>query len=228
MPYYSPLIHLEEIRIESLQAGLKDLIYGLLPSKPLFDHYSERFHYSTADVRGMLAVLTLIGFADHRSGPTLRWQRFVELPPARRRTLLRGYVEAAFSAEDGKRVAVMELETLPSRRDRVQWFADVHGLNRSTTATYAERIYRTVTDFLDTAETTAQQMSQHSSLPRPVRLIAIDDDPKHGSIDLLFYSPGDTNHRVHPDVIARAHALLDIYDTVATKEGDEQPHAAAR
>lgn len=154
---------------------IRDIIFAIIAMAP-DEHSVEHLVGVIGRIYGMAStpivyLLQGLGYLTTEMQPTADWSRLMAAEPRVRRELLRTAFEDAFRAPDGSS-ATEAIKTCVDRSARIDWFVQKHELSRSTTAAYAERLYRRAFEALDAvSRRNAYEASLSSETePQPVDL----------------------------------------------------------
>ncbi|CAN5526273.1 hypothetical protein BH11ARM1_BH11ARM1_04050 [soil metagenome] len=192
----------------SRPAAIRDIIFALLritPHDQVAGYLRDTLTWNY-DVRAALNLLQGIGFLDGSMEPTAEWQEFVAADEHARRDLLRAALEEMFRAPDGSS-ATHAAQTIPKVSDRIDWYVRHHGLQRSTQATYAERLYREALKAFTAPLPLPPHLTREHSAPSHEVIRAVLKDNDHG-MELVFYLPDSADSKVHEKVFKAANDAL--------------------
>lgn len=218
---------------------IRDVIFAILSVEPgittgesAIDHLPAGLR-RTDFTRQILSLLQALGYFTTEMEPTEDWNQLMEAEPRIRREMLRTAFEDAFRAPDGSS-ATEAIRTIADSRKRIDWFVQKHGLSRSTSAAYAEQLYRRALAALDAAASPGlldgwvyPQSAAVSVTPTPqvaavtpkeaIRAIPRNHEHRRKGIELVFWLPDDADSSVYEQIFQAADA------TIFSKEGHWEP-----
>ncbi len=222
---------------------IRDVIFAILSvesggttGESSIDHLPvelRRTHYT----RQILSLLQALGYFTTEMEPTEDWNQLMKAEPRIRREMLRAVFEDAFRAPDGSS-ATEAIQTISDSRGRIDWFVQKHGLSRSTSAAYAEQLYRRALAAFDAAASPdtldewayLQGKRQPAAVPatpppeeaaaipkEAIRAVPRSHEHRSKGIELVFWLPDDADSSVYERIFQAADA------TIFSKEGHWDP-----
>lgn len=213
---------------------IRDIIFAIIAMAP-DEHPVEHLAGVIGRIYGMTStpiayLLQGLGYLTIEMQPTGDWSRLMAAEPRVRRELLRTAFEDAFRAPDGSS-ATEAIKTSVDRSARIDWFVQKHELSRSTTAAYAERLYRRAFEALDAASRRAAYEASLSSETEPqpvdlpqttasaqaIRAVPRSHEHRSRGIELVFWLPDGAGSSAYERIFQAAD------ETIFSKEGNWEP-----